>query len=96
MAGLAKLLVPGSYLVISHLGSDISPRIEHLRKVFDGGGIDLYPRSRAELADLLCGFELRGLGVAPVAEWLVGEAAVEGAVPHASTRVACYGAIARL
>ncbi|MGW4123008.1 SAM-dependent methyltransferase [Nocardia sp. NPDC004711] len=96
VAGLARLLVPGSYVVISHLGSDISPRIEHLRRVFGGGGIDLYPRSRDELAELLCGFELCGLGVAPVVEWLVGEAGVEGAVPHASTRVACYGAIARL
>ena len=71
VAALARALAPGSYLVVSHLTADLSPRqvgaaVEAYNTAVPGGVI---PRSHAEVTALFGGLPLVPPGVVPLTEW---------------------------
>jgi SAM-dependent methyltransferase len=71
---LGKALVPGSYLVVSHLGPDESPagRVaqETARRMYEGTPTPVVIRDRAQLAAIVGdGFEIVEPGVVAATDW---------------------------
>jgi hypothetical protein len=81
---LLEGLVPGSYLALCHLASDLDPALEasaaHWNRV---SPLRVTLRSRAEVADLTAGLDLVEPGLVPVDKWRPdpGEAAPDQPVP---------------
>jgi hypothetical protein len=71
VAALARYLVPGSYLAISHLTADFAPGpvtagVEAYNKLVPTAVI---PRSHCQVSALLAGMPLVAPGVVPLTEW---------------------------
>ncbi|WP_405135550.1 SAM-dependent methyltransferase [Nocardia sp. NBC_01388] len=94
LAAMAELLAPGSRLVISHLASDLCPEVGLLREVFSQAGIELYPRDRDELAEMLTGYTLTDPGIMPLHEW-AARAEQFSQLPRQQPP-GCYGVIAEV
>ena len=67
MAALTDPLVAGSYVAISHVTRDGFD--EDAQDPFQGSGVDVTPRTRAEVEALMCGLELVDPGVVWVPRW---------------------------
>lgn len=95
VARLLDALPPGSYLVATNATKDFLS--EPVAAVYDRmlatGQTDIWPRDRAEFADLLRDLDVVEPGVVPVNEW---RAESEEAPRPASADVSVYGAVARL
>ncbi|MGD1223580.1 MULTISPECIES: SAM-dependent methyltransferase [Streptomyces] len=86
LKGYVDALVPGSFLVLSQVTSDISPEgVAKAAELFRRSGTPFYPRSRAEFTRFFDGLELVDPGVVAVSEWRPEEedlaAQAEGPVP---------------
>jgi hypothetical protein len=63
-------VVPGSYLAITHATKDFAPtKIEQLRDLTKEARVGFFPRTRAEVLDLLTGFELVEPGLTTTSQW---------------------------
>lgn len=82
---------PGSYLVISHLASDIEPEMmaEFSRRMRENGVAQDAQRTREQVTALFAGFDLLDPGVVPVSRWRPDNEA------EASAATALWGAVAR-
>ncbi|WP_327147028.1 SAM-dependent methyltransferase [Nocardia sp. NBC_01327] len=90
---LGAILVPDSYLVITHLGSDLLSDPTAVAAVFEGAGMPLFPRDRVELRALLDGFDVQKVDVVP-ADSLVPNA--EPLAVATTATISSYGAVARI
>ncbi|MFE3204329.1 SAM-dependent methyltransferase [Embleya sp. NPDC059237] len=88
---LTRRLPSGSRLVIAHVTGDYDPKgWAGLVRAYADAGITVRPRSRAEVAELLDGWDVEAPGVVPVSRWHpTAEPSAEPAL------VSCYGAVAR-
>jgi SAM-dependent methyltransferase len=80
VAQLREALVPGSYLVISHIGSELLPdkaAAERAVKVYERASEPILPRSRERVLGFFGDFELTEPGLVPKHQWrpVTGEAA---------------------
>ncbi|MER5756880.1 SAM-dependent methyltransferase [Streptomyces sp. NPDC002088] len=86
LAKYVASLAPGSYLILSQVTPDLSPKaVEGAANLFRQSGTPFYPRSLAEFSRFFDGLELLGPGVIPVSGWRPGPedvaAQAEGIVP---------------
>jgi S-adenosyl methyltransferase len=72
VAELTDAVAPGSYIVLSHLTSDIHGEVmaESIKLLREQTGEPFVARTRAEFSRLLDGYELVPPGVAPIDDWL--------------------------
>jgi SAM-dependent methyltransferase len=75
LARLGEVLVPGSYLVLSHLGPDVTPAgrelQERARRLYERTPTPVVLRDRDQVAALIPGdFELIGPGVTCSTDWM--------------------------
>lgn len=82
-------MAPGSYLIASHLTSDL-PEMRAAAPFFDDSRNPMTLRSKSEIEDLLADFDLIGPGVVYTVEWRPDTP--PGDHPE---RSACYAAVAR-
>jgi SAM-dependent methyltransferase len=72
LAQLREALVPGSYLIISHVGSDLFPDMaaaERAAKVYERASEPIVPRSRERILGFFGDFELIEPGLVPKHQW---------------------------
>jgi hypothetical protein len=71
VARFREAMVPGSYLVLSHITSHEQPPevVAHLKKVFEQAREPMVPRSRQEILRFLEGLELVDPGLVKAPEW---------------------------
>lgn len=70
LAKYVSALAPGSYLILSQVTPDLSPKaMEGAKNLFQRSGTPFYPRTLAEFARFFDGLELLGPGVIPVYGW---------------------------
>lgn len=69
MARYRAPLAPGSYLVLSHDTTDLNAAAMATVVELMKNSTPLYPRTRAEIAELFTGFELLDPGLVPAVEW---------------------------
>ncbi|HEY6491895.1 MAG TPA: SAM-dependent methyltransferase [Trebonia sp.] len=86
-----RVVAPGSYLVISHLASDIQPEMmaEFSRRMREHGVAQDAQRTREQVTALFAGLDLLEPGVVPVSKWRP-----DNAVEAAAT-TALWGGVAR-
>jgi hypothetical protein len=98
VARLVDAAPPGSYLVISHLASDIDPgaMAELVRRHNESAPAELAAiRNHAEMSRFFEGLELLDPGVAPLDHWCDPDA--PDAIPRGERpAIAIYGGIARI
>jgi hypothetical protein len=95
VARLVRAAAPGSYLVVTHLASDIEPEAmaELIKRHNESAPADLATvRSHAEVSRFFEGLELLDPGVAPLDHWHYPE---QAARVDPST-ISIYGALARI
>ena len=95
VARLVDAVPPGSYLVISHLASDIQPEAmaELTRRHNESAPADLATvRSHAEVSRFFEGLDLLAPGVVPLDHWCSPDATARGEPPT----IGIYGGIARI
>ncbi|WP_225794020.1 SAM-dependent methyltransferase [Streptomyces aculeolatus] len=82
-----EAVVPGSYLGINHISSDIDPRVPDVIEIFRRASDPLIDRDRAALERMLDGWTPVEPGLVPVSHWR----------PAGEVRNACdaYGAVLR-
>ncbi|MET7575020.1 SAM-dependent methyltransferase [Streptomyces sp. NPDC005492] len=95
--GLVKryvdILVPGSYLVMSQVTADLSPKgVEQAAEHFRRSGTPFHPRTLAEFSRFFDGLELLGPGVISVYGW---RPEAEDVAAQAEGIVPVYGGVAR-
>ena len=71
---VAELMAPlasGSYLVLSHVSSDIDARgqVDATRRYNTSSAVPIHPRSRAEVTRFFGGLEILEPGVVPLGHW---------------------------
>jgi hypothetical protein len=93
VACLRDAVAPGSYLAISHIGTDFFPDKQALAQavaVYEKASERVWPRSRDQILGFLDGFELLEPGLVPKHQWrpVTGEAA-------AGTPTIQWGAVGR-
>jgi S-adenosyl methyltransferase len=67
---LVDALPSGSYLVMSHGGTDLIPGLaERVLRDYDRGGMSLQPRGRADVERFFEGLELVAPGLVPTTAW---------------------------
>lgn len=70
VARLRAGMPPGSYLAVSHATGDSRPHLVHsVTSVYEDVNASIFVRSRAEIGELLDGFELIEPGLAYVRQW---------------------------
>jgi hypothetical protein len=72
VASLRDAVAPGSYLALTHIGSDFFPDKQALAKavaVYEEASERVWPRSRDQIAGFFDGFELLRPGLVPKHEW---------------------------
>lgn len=70
VSGYRRSVVPGSFLVISHLTSDLRPaEMAAMIREMSATPHPIQPRTREEVVHLFTGFELVAPGVVDVGEW---------------------------
>lgn len=70
LARYREALVPGSYLALSHLRSDVnSADVTGIVELMKNSTNPVYPRDRAAIADLFTGFRLLEPGLVPTLQW---------------------------
>ncbi|MGH8823792.1 MAG: SAM-dependent methyltransferase [Jiangellaceae bacterium] len=71
VARLRESMVPGSYLLVSHITSHDQPPeyVSHIRHVFDQAREPMVPRSRDEILAFFDGFELVDPGLVRASDW---------------------------
>jgi hypothetical protein len=70
VACLRDAMAPGSYVVISHLTSEIRPEeVSKSLHLMQGGGIPALTRTRAQVTRLFAGFELVEPGLVWTSQW---------------------------
>jgi hypothetical protein len=91
VAALAKPLVPGSFIAISHMTADFAPEsvLSATRAYNDLAPDPVTPRTKAQITALLGGRELVKPGVVSVSRWR------QDAADESRDPVDLYGAIAR-
>jgi S-adenosyl methyltransferase len=63
-------VVPGSYLAITHITDDFTPaKMKQFTEMAKKAKVSLFPRTRAEVLDLLAGFELVEPGLTTTSQW---------------------------
>jgi S-adenosyl methyltransferase len=64
-------VVPGSYLAMTHYTHDFLPpaKAEQITEVVKKFPMPIFPRTRAEVLDLLAGFELVEPGLTTTSQW---------------------------
>jgi hypothetical protein len=84
VATLMAAVPPGSYLAISHLGSDLfdKERLESIKKAFGGKMQQLTWRSREEVARFFEGTDLVEPGLVRLEQWRPDTAANDGHNSH--------------
>ncbi|MBB5957865.1 hypothetical protein FHS29_004460 [Saccharothrix tamanrassetensis] len=92
VAAYRDAVVPGSGLALSQFTADLQPAemagiVEVMKKSMN----PMYPRSRAEITDLLTGFDIVEPGVVPLPLWRPEDDAVEEADPARSGIFAAVG-----
>ena len=93
VAALVKAVVPGSYLVMSHITADFDPvAIAEVTRVYHDGGLPLRPRSRAEFARFFHGLELLDPGIVPAQRWRRDDSESDAG---SDAQVSVYAAVAR-
>jgi O-methyltransferase involved in polyketide biosynthesis len=95
VARLVDAVPPGSYLVVSHLASDIDPEAmaELARRHNESAPAELATvRSHAEVSRFFDGLELLDPGVVPLDHWYAPDAVARGEPPT----IAIYGGVARI
>lgn len=94
LAHLVEPLVPGSFLVLTHLTADYpSPGLRAVVRTYTGAGLSVQPRSRAEVERLLTGLQPVEPGVTLISTWRQDPATVSAAPAE---QVASWGAVARV
>ncbi len=81
VACLRDAVAPGSYLAISHIGTDFFPNKSALAEavaVYERASERVWPRSRDQILSFFDGFELLEPGLVPKHQWrpVTGKAAV--------------------
>jgi S-adenosyl methyltransferase len=92
-ARLRDAVAPGSYLAISHIGSDFFPDKQALARavaVYEKASERVWPRSREEILGILDGWELLEPGLVPKHLWRP----VTGQAPETTPNIQ-WGAVAR-
>lgn len=87
VARVHEAVVPGSYLAVNHISSDIDSRVPAVIEVFEQASDPLIDRGRAELERILDGWTPVEPGLVPVSQWR----------PAGPVQNACdaYGAVLR-
>ena len=89
IARFRKEMAPGSYLVISHATYDFNIKVLNNSRVYNDATAPFIPRSRAQIAALLGGFDLMDPGLVDVAHWHP-----DGTRPVPAMHLNIYGAVA--
>jgi len=66
---LRDAMAPDSHIVITHISGDLDSRVQDVTRLFAQSAAPMVARSRAQLEELLGGFELVAPGLVPVHEW---------------------------
>jgi hypothetical protein len=90
VATFCEALAPGSHLVLSHATYDFNIKVLNNSRVYNDATAPFIPRSRAQIAELLTGFELLEPGLVDVAHWRP-----DGNRPVPPQHLNMYGAVAR-
>ncbi|WP_037605100.1 SAM-dependent methyltransferase [Streptacidiphilus rugosus] len=97
LARLASELAPGSVLVLSHITGDLLPQQDRAAggdsvvPTYRSAGVQLVPRSRAQVEAFFSGFDLCEPGIVPVHEWRPDGDPEDAALPRAHAHA--YGAV---
>jgi hypothetical protein len=93
-AHLRDAVAPGSYLAMSHIGTDFFPDKEALARaiaVYEKASERVWPRSREQILGFLDGFELLEPGLVPKHQWRPVTGQAVDATPNVQ-----WGAVARI
>lgn len=67
---VSAVLPAGSYVVLSHVTSDVYPEeVEQAARIYRSGGIEFWPRRREEIAEIMSGCELVDPGLVASHRW---------------------------
>ncbi len=90
IAAFRAAMAPGSHLVISHATYDFNIKVLNNSRVYNDATAPFVPRSRAQVAALLAGFELLEPGLVDAAHWRP-----DGVRPLPPQPLNNYGAVGR-
>ena len=90
VARFRDALAPGSHVVLSHATYDFNIRVLNNSRVYNDVTTPFVPRSRAQIAAMLEGFDLLDPGLVDVAHWRP-----DGARPIPAHPLNIYAAVAR-
>lgn len=85
VASLRDAVAPGSYLTISHIGTEFFPdreAMERAQAVYERASERVYPRAREQILGFFDGWELVEPGLVPKHEWRPLAGAAPGTVPN--------------
>jgi hypothetical protein len=68
VAKLRDEMAPGSYLALGQVNSDCK-WAEEVARLFDRAALNMFPRSRAQIAEYFAGFDLVEPGLVPIEHW---------------------------
>lgn len=89
IARFREVMAPGSHLVVSHATYDFNIKVLNNSRVWNDATAPFIPRSRAQIAALLGGFDLLEPGLVDVAHWRP-----DGTRPMPPLHLNIYGAVA--
>jgi len=90
VSSLRRAMAPGSYLILSHLASDILWDTKNNEETLRRATSDLYPRTKSRVTEFFGDFDLVAPGLVPAAEWRP-----EQAPDHSTPALAIYGGVAQ-
>jgi S-adenosyl methyltransferase len=90
VAQLRDAVVPGSYLAISHLTTDLGPGAQQVARLFDRAAARMVPRSGAQIEGFFGGWEMVEPGMVQLPLWRPDEP-----IPDNLDKIWFYGAVAR-
>ena len=90
VARLTAPLVSGSYLVVSHAAMDAETDQMYATQIYREAGIDIEPRTHAEVTAMLDGFDLVEPGLVWLPEWRA-----DWSIADRPERFAMYGGVGR-
>ena len=85
VASLRESVAPGSYLAISHIGTDFFPDKEALAAavaVYEQASERVWPRSREEILGFFDGFDLIEPGLVPKHQWRPADGTAPANTPN--------------
>ncbi|WP_280247427.1 MULTISPECIES: SAM-dependent methyltransferase [Nocardia] len=103
VTAVAAAAPAGSYVVLSHIGADIdTDAVERAAEIYRRYDISFWPRTRAEIAEILADYELIEPGLVPPDQWRPDTDLDRRHVaclqwkPLPATETCCYAAVGRL